>query len=97
MKLLEIRDNLGYYLDVHSVFVPIDKITKEDLLRLVDKTLNEDVEYDEYNGDAIKNQAHQILYKSVFDKLQGLKVRRKEFTDEFKRLYLQEYEWYKKK
>ncbi|MFA5164453.1 MAG: hypothetical protein WC481_02665 [Candidatus Omnitrophota bacterium] len=97
MKLLEIRDNLGYYLDANNAFVLIDKITKEDLLRLVDQTLNKDVEFDEYNDEAVKNQAHQILYKSIFEKLQDLKVRRKEFTDESKRLYLQEHEWYRKK
>ena len=95
MKLLRIKDNLGYFLDDKNKFTSIDKITKEDLLRLVDQTLAEEVEFDEYDHEAIKNPAHQILYKSSYEKLKGLKDRKKEFTDESDRLYLQEYEKYR--
>ncbi len=96
MKLLKIENNLGYFLGVDHVFNPVDRITKEDLLRLVDLTLTQEVELDEYDGEAIKNQAHQILYKSICGKLLGLKVRKQAFTDESERLYLQEYEKYQK-
>ena len=97
MKLLKIEDNRGHYLGDQDDFAPIDKITKEDLLRLVDLTLAEEVEFDEYDDEAIKNQAHQILYKSISEKIAGLKERKQEFTDESERLYLEEYEKYRDK
>ncbi len=95
MKLLSIDNNAGFYLDGSGQYSPVDKITKEDLLRLVNLTLQEDVEFDAYDDSAIKNQAHQIVYKSVFEKLRGLKDRKKEFVDESERLYLKEYERYR--
>lgn len=95
MKLLKIEGNLGYYRDDQGEFAPVDKITKEDLLRLVNLTLGEEVEFDEYNDENLKNQAHQIVYKSIFEKLRVLRERRQEFIDESERLYLQEYERYR--
>lgn len=94
MKLLKIEDNAGWYLNDQGGFVPIDKITKQDLLRLVGLTLAEETEVDEFDAEAIKNQAHQLIYKSVSEKLGDLRERRQEFTDESERLYLQEYERY---
>ena len=95
MKLLKIENNAGYFLAGDDSFAEVDKITKEDLLRMVDLTLQEEkVEYDEYNDEELKNQAHQIVYKSVFEKLKELRDRRKEFIDESERLYLTEYERY---
>jgi len=97
MKLLEIKDKKGYYCDDQGKFATVDKITKDDILRLVNLTLdtNQEVEFDEYDVDNLKNHAHQIIYKSIFDKLQGLKNRRQEFIDESDRLYLSEYEKYR--
>lgn len=95
MKLLKIENSLGYYLDEAGDYVPVDKITKEQLLRLVNLALDEDVELDEYNDDQIHNQAHQIVYKSIYEKLHDLCKRREEFVDESERMYLQEYERYR--
>jgi len=97
MKLLKIENNLGYYYDNQGEFATVDKITKDDILRLVNLTLDtkSEVEFDEHNDDNLKNHAHQIIYKSVFEKLQGLKKRRQEFIDESERLYLSEYERYR--
>lgn len=95
MKLLKIENDLGYYLDEENKFSKIDKINKEDLLRLVDYTLTEEVEFDEYSDTLIKHQAHQILYKSISEKLLGLQDRKEEFQDESERLFLDEYERYR--
>jgi hypothetical protein len=95
MKLLSIENKLGLYLSESWHYNPVDKITKEDLLRLVNLTLQEDVDFDTYDESAIKNQAHQIVYKSIFEKLYGLRERRKEFIDEAERLFLKEYEKYR--
>ena len=95
MKLLSIENNMGLYLTESGQYSSVDKITKEDLLRLVNLTLKEDVEFDVYGDNTIKNQAHQIVYKSVFEKLRGLKDRKNEFVDESERLFLKEYEKYR--
>ncbi len=97
MKLLKIEDNKGCYFVTQDKFATVDKITKDDILRLVSLTLdmNQEVEFDEYNDDDLKNKAHQIIYKSIVEKLQELKKRRKEYTDESERLYLTEYERYR--
>lgn len=95
MKLLKIENHMGFYHNESGQYTPIDNITKEDLLRLVNLTLQEDVEFDVYDDNLIKNQAHQIVYKNVFEKLRSLKDRKKEFVDESERLYLKEYEKYR--
>ena len=96
MKLLKIEKNLGYYLDEKGKFTPLDKITKDDILRLVNLTLSDDkVRFDEYSDKNLKNQAHQIIYKSIFEKLKGLKDRKQEFVDESERLYLTAYQKYR--
>lgn len=95
MKLLSIKDSSGHFLGVSGQSITVDKITKEDLLRLVNLTLSKDVEFDEYDENTIKNQAHQIVYKSVLEKLRGLRDRKQEFIDESERLFLKEYEKYK--
>ncbi|WP_146682231.1 hypothetical protein [Limihaloglobus sulfuriphilus] len=95
MKLLKIDDNKGYFV-TRDDFATVDKITKDDILRLVNLTLDEEeVEFDEFNDDTLKNQAHKIIYKSVFEKLQNIKERRQEFKDESERLYLSEYKTYR--
>src|SRR6185312_38014 len=96
MKLLRISENAGQFLAANGEYSPIDKISKDDLLRLVDHTLDkDDVELDEYDDRAIKNQAHQVIYKSIFRKLTDLRKRRQEFTDESARLFLDQYEKYR--
>ena len=95
MKLLKIDNNSGYYYDNQGKLATIDKITKDDILRLVNLTLDEEeVEFDEFSDDNLKNQAHKIIYKSIFEKLQELKKRKDEFIDESERLYLSEYKRY---
>lgn len=95
MKLLSIKDGSGYYLGESSEIISIDKITKVDLLRLVDLTLSEEAEFDEYDESIIKNQAQQIVYKSIYEKLRDLSKRKQEFIDESERLFLDAYEKYR--
>src|SRR5437868_6132145 len=97
MKLLSVKDNGGHFLDVKGDYKPIDKIAKEDLLQLVNWTLHEDaVEFDDYDEQSIKHHAHQIIYKSVHQKLRALRSRRKEFIDESARTFLDAYEQYRR-
>lgn len=95
MKLLKIENNCGAYMDKEGNYIQIDKIRKEDLLQLVDWTLeSENVEWDAFDEELIKHQAHQIIYKNIAQKLVELKERRKEFCDESARLFLTEYDKY---
>lgn len=94
MKLLKIDNNQGYFLTDSEEYRPVDKLTKSDLLKLVEWTLSVEVEFDQFEEAAIQNQAHQIIYKSVYQKLSELAIRKQEFTDESERLYLQDYEKY---
>jgi len=57
--------------------------------------LNEDFEIDEYDVTQLRNQAHQIIYKSISEKLNDLNQKRQQFSDESENLYLKEYEKYK--
>lgn len=95
MKVLKIEDNQGFYTTTGDAYNSIDKINKDDLLKLVELTLEGDVEIDEYSEEMLKNQAHQIIYKNIYEKLLDLQKRRDEFKDESERLFLQEYEKYK--
>jgi hypothetical protein len=96
MKLLEISESCGHFRNEKGKFSPIDKVGKDDLLRLVNWTLHENaVSFDEYDEKTIKNQAHQIIYKSIAQKLGALRKRRQEFVDESARLFLDEYEKYR--
>jgi hypothetical protein len=96
MKLLKIESSCGYFLLGTDKYCTVDKISKDDLLRLVNITLSEEnIEFDEYDENSIKNHAHQVIYKSILRKLQSLKERKQEFVDESARLYLEDYEKYK--
>lgn len=96
MKLLKIENGCGHFRLESGDYSPVDKISKDDLLRLVNVTLSEEiVEFDAYDESMIQNHAHQIIYKSVIRKLQSLQERKQEFVDESARLYLDDYEKYK--
>ena len=95
MKVLKIENNQGYFLKEEDGYETIDKIDKAILLRLVNLALEDGFEIDEYDEGELKNQAHQIIYKSISEKLNDLHQKRSQFRDESERLYLDEYEKYK--
>lgn len=94
MKLLKTEDSKGYFYVSDEEYLPMDKLSKSALLKLVDLTLENDIEMDEYDENEIKHQAHQVIYKSVFNKLNSLDNRKQEFIDESERMFLAEYEKY---
>lgn len=95
MKALKIENSQGYFLIEEDGYETVDKIDKAILLRLVNLALEDDFEIDEYNEEELRNQAHQIIYKSISEKLNDLHQKRNQFRDESERLYLDEYEKYK--
>lgn len=94
MKLLKIDSSCGHFLNKEGSYEPIDKITKDDLLRMVEAVLGEAVEFDQYDEDLIRNQAHQVVYKSIYESLNSLHDRKAEFIDESERMYLDDYKRY---
>lgn len=95
MKALKIENSKGYFLTEDDTYETVDKIDKVILLRLVNAALENDFEIDKYNEEDLRNQAHQIIYKSISEKLNDLHNRRNQFRDESERLFLDEYEKYK--
>lgn len=94
MKLLKIEDHLGLFLSKDGSYRSIDEITKDDLLRIMERVLESSGELDPYDEEKIKNQAHQVVYKSIYSNLKALEDRKQEFIDESERLYLEDYKKY---
>lgn len=95
MKALKIENHQGHFLTEEHGYETVDKIDKAILLRLVNLALEDDFVIDEYDEGELRNQSHQIIYKSISEKLNDLHQKRKQFRDESERLYLDEYEKYK--
>lgn len=97
MKILKIEDNKGFYKSTDKGdWKPIDEIDKGDLVKLLDLYLSTDVEMDNLEEKPLSNQAQQIVYKSIFAKLDGLKENKSKFKDESDRTYLTAIEKYSK-
>lgn len=95
MKVLKIEFHKGHFVTEDGGYQTVDKIDKAALLRLVNLAMEDDFEIDEFDEEALKNQAHQIIYKSISEKLTDLNKKRNQFRDESERLYLDAYEKYK--
>lgn len=94
MKILKIEDSKGFFSPDGEQWNPIDEIDKVGLIKLVNLVLKSSVQMDEYNDANIDNQAHQIVYKSIYEKLMTLQDNRDKFRDESDRLYLESIEKY---
>ncbi|MBU1862495.1 MAG: hypothetical protein KKH94_02385 [Candidatus Omnitrophica bacterium] len=96
MKILKIEDNKGLFSFDGSKWTPIDEMDKEHLMNLVNLVLTSSIEMDEYNETNIGNQAHQIIYKSIYEKFITLQSNKEKFKDESERTYLEAIEKYQK-
>lgn len=95
MKILKIEDSKGCFCTDGDEFISIDKLDKENLLKLVEHSLTKEVEMDDYDPEILKNEAHRIIYRSVHKKLQELMARKDEFFDKAEREFYEIYENYK--
>ncbi|MGO9138149.1 MAG: hypothetical protein ACLQBC_10845 [Syntrophales bacterium] len=87
MKFLKIEDNKGYFSLDGTTWNPIDEINKEHLLKLLDLSLSDDFEMDDFEKEKVGNQAHQIIYKNIFEKFSDVSKNRSRFKDESEVLY----------
>ena len=93
MKYLYINKGQGFYSlsGNEDSLISIDNIDKNDLLTLlnliVESTEEKTFEMDEYNSDELKNPAHKIIYKNIYEKFDALLKKRISFVDETCNLY----------
>lgn len=87
MKYLKIDNSKGFYCTNEEEYKEIDKINKEDLLVLIDKITETDFEMDTFDQEKIANKAHQIIYKSVYEKFKDLLSNKTKFKDDSEQLY----------
>ena len=96
MKILQIENSKGYFSLDGKEWNPIDEINKENLMRLLNLVLKSSTEMDEYTEESIGNQVHQIIYKSIYEKLAVLQNNKDRFIDKSDRLYQEAIEKYQK-
>lgn len=89
MKILKIEDGKGYFAVDGEKWQFIDEIDKDNLMLLINKVLKDDVSIDEFKSELFGNQAHHIIYKSIYDKISSLSDDKNKFKDESERLYLE--------
>lgn len=88
MKILKIENGQGHFSLDGQNWKLIDQIGKDDLMKVLNLLLESDVEMDEFSDVQIKNQAHQIIYKGIFEKFNRLIANKNKFKDESDRTYL---------
>lgn len=89
MKCLEIKNGKGYFLQADGNMAELDKMKKDDLFYLLDIATNVEKEFemDDIQTCRLDNQAHKVIYESLFDKFQELLQNRSRFYDESTSLY----------
>lgn len=67
MKILKIEGGCGYFLANSSgEWRKVDEIDKGELLHLLNRFLEEDVEMDAPDGNNLQNEVHKIVYSHIF-------------------------------
>ena len=96
MKCLKIDRGKGLFLDSQNGYSEIDRITKEDILRLLDIVTerNEEFEMDNPEVDAVLNEAHRIIYVEMYKRFKELIANKDSFFDECERVYKEAIEKY---
>lgn len=89
MKYLGIKKGRAYFVDAQGKEIDIEQIAKDDILYLLDLATNINVEFemDDYQENILDNQAHKIIYESLYDKFKELLENRTRFYDESTMLY----------
>lgn len=97
MKFLKINNNQAFFLkdkEEPETWTEIDKIEKEDLMKLLDFAIEEDFEMDVYDENILANKAHQIIYKGIYEKLNIFLSNIDRFKDETEAIYKEALEKY---
>lgn len=91
MKYLKIEDNKGQFClqpqAAEPAWKPIDEITKDDLMALLNQAVSGEFQMDEYLEDQLQNKAHQIIYKRIHEKFKELLSKKDIFNDDIENTY----------
>lgn len=97
MKILKIENNNGWFWSPEeNDWKKIDQIDKDALMKLLELFLSNEVSMDKIESDNLSNQAHLIIYKSIFDKFTGFEENKDKFKDESERTYYDAIQKYSK-
>lgn len=88
MKYLKVDNGKGFFLR-DETYEAIDGMSKDDILKLLDIATNPEQEFemDSIAEIPIVNEAHSIIYKSLYDKFNDLLSNRTRFFDESMSVY----------
>lgn len=88
MKCLKIENGKGYFRNDEDDYQEIDKISKEDILYLLNiATSDDEFEMDACDDVNLKNEAHKIIYRSLHQKFSELLNNKTRFKDECSGLF----------
>ena len=97
MIYLKIENGKGFFRSADDVMQEIHEIRKEDIMRLLDLATDgiNEFEMDKIESGNIQNEAHRLIYESIYRKFRDLLDNRKRFHDESENLYKDALEKYK--
>ena len=87
MKCLIIENGKGFFSIDGDTKTPLDQVTKEDLLFLLNTIIESEVEMDPYDETVLSHAAHKIIYRNLFEKFKDLEKNKARFKDESASLY----------
>lgn len=88
MKYLQISGGKGFFRKEQAM-VELDRLTKLDMLALIESADLDGFEMDDYDADLLQNRAHRIIYENLFNKLSEFRAELNSFRDKAERLYLE--------
>lgn len=97
MEYSKIENHKVYYrITKEAEWIKITEIGKDDILKLLTAFKDdEDFKLVEYENDKIKNEAHNIIYKSIYSKFQELILKREQIIDDSNNRYMDAINKYK--
>ena len=87
MKCLTIENGKGFFSIDGETKTPLDMVTKDDLLTLLNFIIESEAEMDPYDEAALSHAAHKIIYRNLFEKFKELEKNKARFKDESTSLY----------
>ena len=89
MKCLKIESGRGFFLKKDGEMESIDKITKDDILNLLNIATSPETafEMDAITDDMALNEAHKIIYRSLYSKFSELLENKTRFAEESASVY----------
>jgi hypothetical protein len=95
MEYLKIQDNKGLFYREGEGMVEVNRMTKDDLCKLVRLALSsEEFEMTPYDEALLQNPAHKTIYSHIYRQLLEISGRKQEFNAEINSLYKEAYDKY---